>query len=372
MRKLLFLCICLLNGAMSYSQAVQKNKYVKDCGNKTSVSLRDIQNERIPYYLLDDQQLPSTCLASLKKMIAGYEQEDKKDWNKLSNQYCSYKNNWVEIHPGKCEAGGPPPICVKKHWIRNTSVDTTIWSKLQKEVFDLRERNCKGAVCACWAQEIDNEQSTNIKSYSQRYAPNALFSGKKDKFVLECFAGKCPDGYHCENGNCIEDNLLLKNSLVIWQTNTVVNNVDRVKEIGIEYFLSKTTELYNKLYNDNSAFSIGNKKSAESEDFNVWKDAYNKKLDMIKNQIAVYHELLVEYDAAAGKRMSPDSRGKSLIAADIKGMQSEMVKTFKSFNIAYTEVVNTRAKCTNCCTSVFSAYHKWYCYYFVKILSAHP
>jgi ribosomal protein S27AE len=261
---------------------------------------------------------------------------------------------------------------VKKHWVRNPTIDTTIWSKLQSEVYDQREKECKDAICACWATDIDNQQSENIKNYSQHYSPNALFTGKKDKFVLECFAGKCPDGYHCENGNCIEDNLLLKNSMVIWQSNTTVSNVNRVKEIGIEYFLSKTNELYNKLYNDNCAFAIGSKRQIETEDFNVWKDAYNKKLDLIKTQIREYHELLVEYDAAAGKRMSSGSRGKTLIANDIRAMQTEMVKNFKSFNIAYTEVINTKANCPNCCTSVFSAYHRWYSYYFVKILSARP
>jgi hypothetical protein len=63
-------------------------------------------------------KLRPDCLRTHDTLVERYRREDAKQWEKLRNQARSYAAGWREKEPGRCTAGGPPPICPRDHWYK--------------------------------------------------------------------------------------------------------------------------------------------------------------------------------------------------------------------------------------------------------------
>jgi hypothetical protein len=73
-----------------------------------------ILNSRVP--TLDDLHVPTECKASAEQLRKSFIDQDTANMQSLVMRACSAQLGWVEIQPGICQAGGPPPICVAGHW----------------------------------------------------------------------------------------------------------------------------------------------------------------------------------------------------------------------------------------------------------------
>jgi hypothetical protein len=86
-------------------------------------------------------KLNTDCFYKADNLVALYRAEDLRSWKKLKNQASSYAAGWKEKVPGRCGAGGPPPICPIDHWFRAGVIPAmNEFHALQQEVF-LRRRN---------------------------------------------------------------------------------------------------------------------------------------------------------------------------------------------------------------------------------------
>ena len=55
-----------------------------------------------------------SCDAQIRARIEQYVKEDEAYFRSWLNRACSAKFGWVEIQPGTCTAGGPPPVLCGK------------------------------------------------------------------------------------------------------------------------------------------------------------------------------------------------------------------------------------------------------------------
>lgn len=358
MRTFFFLAICFFTCSPAFSQSPHPARpYTKECSPDVTITLHEIQNIRIPYYLQKDSSLNGYCKKEIKKQISKFEQEDRKKWAKLANQLCAFKTN-------------------------PKSPQARAWVKQKKDIYEKREKVLQNMSCNCRGEDIDNQQTEKLKQYN--LGPREKQTGQSD-FVLHCTDGQCPEGYRCDHGVCIENNPLFASGIKDWQGREAKG---QEKQPGIAFFIENMDELAARLSGaDINIFTQtrkkpGQKKQAakkqevqkpqEGEEFDNWKDAYTGSLSSLKSKVTIYQSLLTEYSRADANGFNGKARGQSTIMADLQKVHTQMEKSFRSLNIAYTELMDTKNNASNSCSSAFAAYHKWYCYYFVKILNVRP
>jgi hypothetical protein len=312
--------------------------YTIDCSGST-ITLHDIQVARIPYNALKDESLNPFCKAEVKRRIAAFEEEDKKKWDKLSEQYCAFRTH-------------QPTKAAKS------------WNRQRQDVYARREKALQSLSCDCRGAEIDQQQTAKLRSH--HINPAKSKAGGND-FVLHCLDGKCPDGYRCDHGVCKENNPLFKSGIKDWQTKAPAD-----KDAGIDFFRSSAAELYAHLTTDSLIKYRGKTRQAEGEEYDNWKEAYYNTLTDLRGKITIYYTLLQEYNRAAETTPGTQGRSTRAILTDLQQAHADMEKMFRNINIAYSELMTTRNPSPTACTSAFTAWHKWYCYYVVKILNVRP
>jgi hypothetical protein len=92
--------------------------------------------------------IPYGCYPATAALQDKWKRADDADWQRIANEYCSHKNGWIEINPGTCSAGGPPPICTADHWVRD---DRAIqkWRLLMCRLRATRTDEMSSTVCDC-------------------------------------------------------------------------------------------------------------------------------------------------------------------------------------------------------------------------------
>jgi hypothetical protein len=183
----------LLMLAAAGAQPLQKTCPLDGAASVTAAEVLSVRYPGLGGYRLSD-----ACRGVLQGQIDGWIQEDLSNWEKLSNQACSYKLGWVEHVPGTCTAGGPPPICSANHWYRDPARSQQQWDQEKAAVLGRRSDELNRQACACAAAEVRQE----AKAGETPGVPLVSAAVRSSSLSIPC-SGSCPlPGYACVEGFC--------------------------------------------------------------------------------------------------------------------------------------------------------------------------
>ncbi len=352
----------------------------KKCNNGSVVNFNQILNERIPYNL-HLGNLPDTCKFQFNEAIKAYEVADKNEWITLANKACSYFEGWIEINPGTCQAGGPPPICPANHWIEKPFEAATKWTQLEKDVQQLREREIKKMICECWSLNLERQFNNDVEEHNNPYKgineADASLPEKSD-IALPCI-GPPPPGYKCDNGILIH--LSTKEKITGNDTFKVVGNW--LLDKSIDYYIEKLLEFFPKnvsiLYEgiSNSPVFLFTMELTKStgigdESFQI---EYANQMNRLLAELRSYRGLLAEHECNKRAQLFPgeancQSHYEGDVMKDLLTLKQKMADHFKEFNLAYAGILNSNErKCEDCCYQALTVNHKWFCTYFLKVIN---
>jgi hypothetical protein len=342
-------------------------KFTKTCKSGNKITLEELLRQRIPYGFVDNPAILPECAKRLKPLIKNFEQEDMAIWEQLSNQYCSHKEGWVEKVPGTCDAGGPPPICRIDHWDYSPDLAAQRWSNLQSDIFNKRKKIMEEFVCSCWAEVIDAQftkeaydQSSNPKP--QTKDPYAANPDNNDKII--CYGGQCPGGYKCVNGFCVPLNPIQKATEGEASQWAINNAIQFSITEGLKKLSPIISILLEGIQSTAGAVVIG---SFGYTELGLWSQGYNNEVRRIENNLKRYQELQNELDRSVRNLPNCMCRDQYLIKADLANKKKDLSENFKNLNIAYAGIFDEKEECKHCCAKTFAVYHKWFCYYYLKI-----
>jgi hypothetical protein len=202
MKRHAWIAVLLVTSAVTQPGVVGREQGLrKTCdprlGN-AEVTQNEVLADRYPstrWYSVSD-----ACARRMQERINEWYQQDLARWDQLATRACSYALGWVEYHPGVCQAGGPPPICVANHWYRDPNR-----AKAQQEEENARVRRertdeLSKMACDCSAQEIRESAAPSLEATTSSVSATTIPS--PSGLSLPC-SGSCPiPGYNCVNGFC--------------------------------------------------------------------------------------------------------------------------------------------------------------------------
>jgi hypothetical protein len=113
----------------------------------SQASMSEVSRARMPSFSYS--YADKSCKDALEKRFNEFKAQDERDAKRLTNQLQSHKNGWVEVSPGICNAGGPPPVCpVTNHWVKDGS-SMQKWNAEQNEVRAQRESELRRILDNC-------------------------------------------------------------------------------------------------------------------------------------------------------------------------------------------------------------------------------
>lgn len=141
----------------------------KDCGFGVSVTAAEVFSGMIP----PSPNIPETCETKTAQVSRRFAQEDRDNWEALSNRACSAKLGWVENSPGICTAGGPPPICKRTdHWHKDSGKAEQEWQRFKHDQYaEPRQQLITDAGCGCWLDTVSNQSGGRTPSAFNPYSP---------------------------------------------------------------------------------------------------------------------------------------------------------------------------------------------------------
>jgi len=311
------------------------------------------------------------CKEEAKKMVAKWRSEDTANWEKLSNQACSAEIGWVEKEPGKCQAGGPPPICVVDHWVKNPRDAKKAFEDRKKEVLAEREAALIRMACKCTRSELESARSIATPSATSPYY---------DPFKSPCYNNNCPPGYECNGGYCA-----VKPQL----RDTIDKAVDPTLELG--KVTSDALQLPDKMLSKilpkidtQMLTTIAPKiemlmKSMtwkvisspylgllELSPISLWQDGYKKSTQEVGWSVQNLQKLYAEYDDF---RQNKPARSPQQIGAEIQAIKKKLNDHIAAMNEYYVGIFRERELGRNACYEVFEFQHQQVMQSFANLMS---
>ncbi|NCI45240.1 hypothetical protein [Sediminibacterium soli] len=145
----------------------------------SQASMTEVLNARLPqfpYSVADN-----SCKQAVDKKYSEYKAQDQQNSKLLTNQLQSHMNGWVEINPGTCNAGGPPPICPVNHWVKDGS-SMQRWTAEQNAVRVNREIELRRILENC-NTSVRTKQEKERQAYVQ--AENERVKAENERILAE-------------------------------------------------------------------------------------------------------------------------------------------------------------------------------------------
>lgn len=124
---------------------------------------------------------PSSCADDAAAKVRSWLDQDQSTAAALQNRFCSYELNWVEVYPGICSCGGPPPVCpLTTHWYKDSSKAQQQRDDYIRSIYDPRRKDLEDSICACWTSAM------SALSGGSQFDPQAipgLFARPVDRFM---------------------------------------------------------------------------------------------------------------------------------------------------------------------------------------------
>ena len=302
----------------------------KTCANGRVITPTALSAARMPDFP-GVGNLPNVCRSMMAQLKKQWMDEDLAEWNKLSNQFCSHDEGWVEKNPGACSAGGPPPICKADHWVREPQTSKDRWRKQQKEVRDKREAELKDALCGCWSDEVkkdmDKERAAMLNTYRV-----------KTDWKIPCGFG-CPPGFTCVAGLCQEENPAISIGKEIWKEGVKDAATNQLKKFGtkMEQMIGKFSSIGSKMKNlkyISGPIGLSFDLLLPTE-MGTWMNAYFVSSDRLTNEMHKTYRLIQEILRAKNMVKPCNCRDPKLVYEELLQSKQQLLVEFGAFNTAY-------------------------------------
>lgn len=151
----------------------------------SQASMSEVSRARMPSFSYN--YADKSCKEALEKRFNEFKAQDERDAKLLTNQLQSHKNGWVEISPGICSAGGPPPVCPRKdHWIKDGN-SMQKWNAEQSQIRAQRENELRKILDNCntsvRAREEETRRENEQKARDEADAKGAQLKEEQNKKV---------------------------------------------------------------------------------------------------------------------------------------------------------------------------------------------
>jgi hypothetical protein len=345
--------LCLLTTvpiSSTQTQDWQRKKTCSELGSNLQMTAGDIFTGRYPDP--DKLQVSSACKQAAEAKLQSWMNDDMAEWDRLSNEACSYALGWVEKVPGTCKAGGPPPICVADHWVQRPQDAMNQWRRIKNEVRAKREAAMIREACSCYGSEL-NAAATSSGSYS-RESSSPISSST---MALPCPAnGLCPPGMSCAEGFCRILTRPESNSLrgAEWTKEKVT---DAIKEKAIDELVQTISkELAHVLSSLAGKVVIG---VFEAKEISLWKNSYKKAAEQLYTNGLEMQKLHLELK---GIRTSGHlvQRSRETIMVDIQQLRGKLTNDVQMLTESYRGIITERELMLDkfTCPQAFEFHHR--------------
>ena len=310
----------------------------------------------------DILNVSASCRIKAKEMVENWKQEDIKNWEKLSNQLCSAKTGWVEINPGTCSAGGPPPICKVDHWIQKPAEAMAQFESENKKIGWERESQLKKMACSCTGEELRKELTASTSN------PQSIYGA----FFITCPNNPCPPGYNCESGIC-RTPTSLENSIKKGQTYGEDKVLDKLQDKAEDLLKEMLEKLFPALFKSMTArILVGTVITATIEsvkptEISLHLDAYNRYVQKVNEDLVKLKSLYEEWGRYKATKLG---RFPAMIVEDMKKVKTDLSYNGSMMREFYSGVIIERELPPDTCYEVFEYQHQKVMLAFNKLLDS--
>lgn len=316
----------------------------------------------------EDLNVSPACKEQARRAIQNWINEDMADWEKLSNQACSYALGWVEKVPGTCGAGGPPPLCPVDHWEQRPAEAEAKWNQLKAEVKAKRYAQILSAACGCYRAELESRVGSNVEATSKRGVESTapiVAIPDNNTFILPCARpDDCPPGTACNGGVCrpLTESEQRMNAAKAKVIDFVKDQArDKAIETAIDWakdkaYLKVITQFAESLVELSATMSFKIVTGVlEAPELATEKYQYELDLRYMQSRMKEIREL---YDELANYKTGKPSRGPQMIEHDITELKSKLTNDMQMLGVSYDAIVRERQLGKDFCYEAFEFQHQ--------------